>query len=185
MSKYLILIIFIFSFLGTNIESSGQSNYLEYHKEIIRCEELTSEYKFKNAIAHFDSLFSHYDFVFLRDCKLATTLSAFEQDAKSVTRFMRLGILNGWTLKNIKKNKMFRDFYHEPQWIEIQSEYDSLHKEYLKRLNASLRQQIHEMYKKDQKKDKKKKDKKAVLAYILPLQLHDSLLAQAISNPWS
>lgn len=152
MSKYLILIIFIFSLLGTNIKTSGQSSYLDYHKEIITCEEFITENKIHIAIAHFDSLFSHYNFVFLRDCKLAATISAFEQDKKSVSRFMRLGISNGWTLKSIKKNKLFRDFYHEPQWIEIQSEYDSLHKEYLKRLDASLRQQIHEMYKKDQKK---------------------------------
>ena len=108
--------------------------------------------KFKEAIDSLDSLFNHFEFVFLRDCKLATELSAFEQDSKSGFRFLRLGILHGWTLKGIKKNRKLSFLYRDPQWNNVESEYDSLHKRYLAKLNTPLRHQVHEMYKKDQKK---------------------------------
>lgn len=125
---------------------------MDYHKEVIRCEQLISESRFKEAVDGFDSLFNQYDFVFLRDCKLATELCVFENDLELGFRFMRLGISNGWTLKSIKKNKNLKICRDDPAWQSILSEYDSLHKRYLERLNYPLKDQVHEMYKKDQKK---------------------------------
>jgi len=125
---------------------------MDYHHEIIQCEQLIAAGKFKVAIAGFDSLFSRYDFVFLRDCKVATQLSAFEKDTNSVFMFMRLGIMNGWTLKSIEKNDKLSLFHDDPQWKTLLSEYDSMHNRYLEGLNVSLRNQVNEMYKIDQKK---------------------------------
>jgi len=152
MNKYLILIISIVGFLKPSAGAYGQANYLQYHKEIIKCEELIAEGKFKDAINSFDSIFDHFDFAFLRDYKLATELSAFEQDSKSSFRFMRLAILHGWTLKSIQKNRSLSYLHRDPQWINVESEYDSLHNIYWSQLDIPLRNQVHEMYKKDQKK---------------------------------
>jgi hypothetical protein len=38
------------------------------------------------------------------------------------------------------------------EWAKMVSEYDSLHKTYLSRLNPQIKEQVHEMFKKDQKK---------------------------------
>ena len=130
MNKYRILIISIVCFLKPSAGAYGQANYLQYHKEIIKCEELIAEGKFKDAINSFDSIFDHFDFAFLRDYKLATELSAFEQDSKSCFRFMRLAILHGWTLKSIQKNRSLSYLHRDPLWIIIESEYDSLHNIY-------------------------------------------------------
>jgi len=152
MNKYLILGIVILCFLCPNFSVYGQDNYMDYHTGIIKCEKLITASKFKEAIDSLDSLFNRFDFIFLRDCKVATELSAFEKDIKSGIRFMRLGILNGWTLKSIKKNDKFSLFNDDPHWKNLLSEYDSLHNRYLESLNVSLRNQVHEMFKKDQKK---------------------------------
>jgi hypothetical protein len=152
MNKYLILIFFILSLLCPIAKTNGQTNYLDYHKEIIRCEKLIAERKFGNAIMKFDSLFNHFEFVFLRDCKVAAQLSAFEQNSKSAFRFLRLGILNGWTLKSIENDEKLSFFREDSQWRDIQSEYDSLHSRYLKGINIPLKEQVHKMYKRDQKK---------------------------------
>lgn len=100
----------------------------------------------------YDSLFNHFEFVFLRDCKVATQLCAFEQNSRLGMRFLRLGVLNGWTLKSIDKDEKLSFFKEDSQWGDIQSNYDSLHSSYFKGINISLKQQVHEMYKKDQKK---------------------------------
>ncbi len=149
MNKYLLII--SIAFLTFNIEVPAQSNYMDYHKEVIKCEQLIVEGKFKDAIVNFDSLFDRFDFVFLRECQLATGLSVFEQDSKSAFRFLALGIKQGWSLKDINKNKNLRPLKNDPQWHKIVSEYDSIHKIYLSKLNSPLREEIREIYKNDQK----------------------------------
>jgi len=130
----------------------GQSNYLEYHKGITQCEELIAQLKFNQAISSFDSLFDQYDFVFLRDLKLAAELSAYQEDTASAFRFIRQGIIHGWTWKSIKKNDTFSSFQDYPQWTKMESDYSALRIGYLEHLNLPLKKEVHEMFKKDQKK---------------------------------
>lgn len=152
MNKYLILVLFTISIICPGFKIYGQINYLDYHNEIIKYEQLIAARKFKESIHGFDSLFNQFDFIFLRDFKLATELSAFEKDISSGFRFMRLGILNGWTLKDIEKNDKLSIFRDDPQWKSLLSEYDSLHNQYLIRINNELKDQVHDMFKNDQKK---------------------------------
>lgn len=152
MKVCLLLISTILSCTFPAFEVHGQTDYTDYHREILKCERLIAEHKFQDAISHFDSLFMHYDFVFLRDCQLATQLCAFEQKSKTGFRFLRKGIKQGWTLKQIKKNERLGFLHTHAEWPAIESAYDSLHALYLSRLNTSLREQVRSMYKKDQKK---------------------------------
>ena len=152
MHKYLIQSFFILSLLFPVALIYGQTSYLDYHKEIIKCEKLIAERRYEDAIMNFDSLFNHFEFVFLRDCQVAAQLCSFEQKSKSGMRFLRLGILNGWTLKSIDNDEMLSFLRKDTQWKNIQSDYDSLHNQYLERLNSPLKQQVHEMFKKDQSK---------------------------------
>lgn len=150
MNKY--LLISVICLLSTGSGTYGQANYLDYHKEVVKCEQFIAEHKFREAITHFDSLFNSFDFVFLRDIKLATQLSAFEKNHEYGFRFLKKGILNGWTLRDIEKNEKLDFFKDNAQWESLKSEYDSLHNLYLAGLNSSLREEVHKMFKKDQKK---------------------------------
>ena len=132
-------------------KAQGQPNYLDYHKEVIKCEQLIVEYKFKEAIRNFEVLFNRFDFVFLRDIRLATQLSIHEQAHESAYNFMRLGLARGWSLKGIKK-KGFLDPLDIELKERLESEEDVLHQQYLSGLNQAIRLEVREMLKKDQRK---------------------------------
>ena len=148
MSKYLsIFLCLAFS----TFQTYGQKSYLDYHNEVIKCEKLIVEQNFRQTINVFDSLFNQFDFVFLRDLKLATEISAFEQDENAAFRFLRRGIVQGWTWKSIKKNERLDILHQYSEWSNVETEYDSLHLRYLSKLNKPLRIKAQELYKKDQK----------------------------------
>ena len=148
----LTLTLILISFLLISTKSKAQENYLNYHSKVIECEQLIVEENYTSAIDIFDSLFEQYDFLFLRDIKVATELSAYKNDYRSGLKFTRLGIKAGWTLKSINKNEKVQSLKEYPEWSNIVSEYDSLHKIYLSKLNFRLEEQVHEMFKNDQKK---------------------------------
>ncbi|WBL41559.1 hypothetical protein PBT90_12425 [Algoriphagus halophytocola] len=150
--KKLSLTLILIGFLFASTKSKAQENYLNYHSKVIEYEKLIVEGKYTTAINLLDSLFKQFDFLFLRDVKVAAELSAFEKDYKSGLKFARLGIKAGWTLKSINKNGNLRSLRKQPEWTKLMSTYDSLHKIYLSRLNIQLKEQVHEMFKKDQKK---------------------------------
>jgi hypothetical protein len=151
MTKLFLVLFFIGSFWFST-KSNGQENYLDYHSKVIEGEQLIVEGKYATAIHLFDSLFKQFDFLFLRDVKVATELSAFENDYKSGLEFTRLGIKAGWTLKSINKNDNLRPIREQQEWAKITKAYDSLRKIYLSRLNFQVKELVHEMIKKDQKK---------------------------------
>ncbi len=148
MIKSVLLLFIILFFKCSGI---AQENYLGYHAKVTECEQLVVERNFAAAIVKLDALFNQFDFVFLRDIKMAAGLSAFVKDDESAFRFIRLGITAGWTLKSINKNDNLKYLTDDHQWTKLVSEYDSLRRIYLTRLNSQLREQVHEMFKKDQK----------------------------------
>ena len=147
-SKFLLT--FIFSFLIQFIWA--QENYLNYHQRVIESEILITSEKYPEAIEHLDQLFSDFSFAFLREIKLATELAAYENDLDHGFKFIRLGIQNGWSLKDIKKNKRFSLFLESEEWNHVISEFDSLHAVYESRIDNSYREKVQDMFKKDQKK---------------------------------
>lgn len=151
MTKFPVSIIFIGCLL-VFIKSNAQENYLNYHSKVIECEQLIVEGQYTSAINMFDSLFRKFDFIFLRDIKVATELSTVEKDYESGMDFIRLGIKAGWTLESINKNNNLRPLKGQREWAKIMSTYDYLHNIYLSRLNSQVKDQVHEMFKKDQKK---------------------------------
>jgi hypothetical protein len=151
MVKYSLSIVLL-GCLFISSKSTEKKDYLNYHSKIIECEQLIVDGKSNAAIQMFDSLFIRYDFLFLRDIKVATELSAYEKDYKSSLKFLRLGIKTGWTLKSINKSDNLKSLKEHSEWVKIVSEYDSLHKIFLSRLNFQVKEQVHEMFKKDQKK---------------------------------
>jgi len=150
MNKSLLLILFMLGGLTSIHNTYGQQNYLEYHREVIKCEQLIVDRQYKEAIANFELLFERFDFVFLREIKVVAQLCAFEMELDSGMKYLRMGISNGWTLKSIKKE--ISTYQDAVGWKKLQSEYKTLHQTYLDGLNISLKEEVHEMYKKDQKK---------------------------------
>lgn len=152
MNKFLILLATYFSLVSISFTTYGKGSYIDYHKEIVNCEELIVKNKFAVAINKFDSLFTEFQFVFLRDIKVATQICAREKNINSGFRFIRLGISNGWALEDIMKSDELSLFHEDPEWEKVLSEYDSLYSQYSARLNIDISDQVIEMFKNDQKK---------------------------------
>ncbi|WP_159092085.1 hypothetical protein [Aquimarina sp. Aq107] len=151
MTKFSLSII-LMCYLLVSIKSYAQKNYLNYHSKVIECEQLIVEGKYTSATNMFDSLFKEFDFLFLRDIKIATELSIFQKDYKSALKFIKLGFKYGWTIESINKNDRLQFLKEQQEWPQIIAAYDSIHKIYSSRLNLQLKEQVYEMFKKDQKK---------------------------------
>ena len=145
------MVIASITFLKFNTEVVESPNYMDYHQEVIRCEALIAEKKIEDARHRLDTLFSRFDFVFLREYKLATALSIHSQDYASAFRFLRLGMLHGWTIGSIKKDKNVEPLKKDIRWKELLADYDSLHKIYWSTLNIPLREEAQAILKADQK----------------------------------
>ena len=127
-------------------------DYLKYHVQINEVEILLSQEAFEDALIAYEQIFEIYDFVFLRDYKVAAQLALYLDDRKIALDLLRKGIAAGWELKNIKKNNFLKPLQEDPEWSAIEQSYSNLHSQYGTRIDWDLREIVHLMFKKDQKK---------------------------------
>lgn len=146
----LTLILCFVSFL--NEPPTEQPNYLDYHRDVIKTEQLIIEHRYKEALSELNNVFNSYDFIFLRDYKVAAQLAVFIGDEKAALNYLQLAISKGWELKDIKKNSIMKPIFNNPDWEIIEANYDSTRNNYLQSIDEGLRLQVHEMFKRDQKK---------------------------------
>lgn len=125
--------------------------YETYHRQIIKAEEWIADEKYAEAITALEAFFGDYNFVFLRDYKVATQLAFFTNQEQKAFEFLKQGLANGLTLKEIKKNKWLKLAQDKSAWKTLKSQYPTLHEQYLKRLDQNLRTEVKNMFKDDQK----------------------------------
>lgn len=152
MPKLLILFCFLSIFSSVNISTIEKKNYDFYHQEVIKAERFISLENYAEALNIYEALFKTYDFIFLREYQVATQLAFHSGDTEKTNRFLKLGILAGWEMKSIKKNKYLSVFLKGEAWKSIDKEYSHLRKQYESKLNQNIREQVKKMYAKDQKK---------------------------------
>jgi hypothetical protein len=150
--KFILVTILYF---GTffKLKAQKQTDYTTYHQDIIRAEELIIDGKYSDALQIFEEIFAKYDYIFLKEYKVAAQLALFTKDETKAFKFIKKGISDGWTLDEITGDKFFKPLQKEKEWETIQSQYDTLRSKYNKRINQLLSAEIHEMFKRDQRLD--------------------------------
>ncbi|HEY2722045.1 MAG TPA: hypothetical protein VGI82_09995 [Chitinophagaceae bacterium] len=150
--KFILVTILAF---GTffKLTAQKQTDYKNYHRDIIHAEELITDEKYSDALQIFEEVFDKYNYIFSKDYKVAAQLALFTKDEAKAFKFIKLGILDGWTLDEITGDKFFKRLQNEKEWETIKSQYDTLRSEYNKRINQQLGAEIHEMFKRDQRLD--------------------------------
>jgi len=143
---FAIIISGIFSLFAQN-----KPNYKNYYKNILKVEELIIENNYSDALTTLEKVFDSYDFIFLRDYKVAAQLALYLGNEGKALNYIKLGVLSGWTLKSIKKNRFLKPLRKSNGWNTFESQYDSLRTNYLGQLNKALRVEVNTMFKKDQK----------------------------------
>lgn len=132
--------------------ASADEDYLEYHRQITGAESLIAEERYKEALNIYEDVFSSFDFIFVRDYKVATQLAWYLEEKKLAFDYLTDAIKAGWTLKDIKSNDFLKPMRMEAEWEKVKSDYTRLRAIYISRLNQPLRESVHEMSRQDQKK---------------------------------
>ncbi|MEB2778732.1 hypothetical protein SYJ56_25715 [Algoriphagus sp. D3-2-R+10] len=130
--------------------ATREPSFIKYHQQIIKAETLLSVEKFKEALAEYEKIVESYDFVFLRDYKIASQLALYIGDEEKALYYIQKGISSGWDLKELKTNKFLKPLHRLEHWKSLELDYKNLHGEYLKRLNLSVKDQVQTMFKRDQ-----------------------------------
>ena len=103
-------------------------------------------------MVRYEQIFTLYDFVFLRDYKVASQLAFYQGDRTKACNYLKEGIAAGWELKALRKNKFLKSLQNDPGWLAIEQSYNNLHGQYETRINRDLREKVNNMFRKDQKK---------------------------------
>jgi hypothetical protein len=127
-------------------------DYLTYHRQVMSAEKLISSENFIGALKVYNELFSDFDFVFLRDYKIATQLALFLNNNELSFEFLRRGASAGWEMKEIRKTRSLKKLQELPEWQDFENEYPGLYADYESSLNSELRSRVRKMFSKDQKK---------------------------------
>jgi hypothetical protein len=151
-SKCRLTYCFIFLLVCTLFYPQESKSYAKYHQLINEAETLASELSFIEALNQYDQVFKHYDFVFVRDYKVAAQLALAINDINKAFLYLEKSIGAGWTLRSIKKNKYLSLLRKKPQWWALKKSYPELRASYLTGIDLDLRKKVHLMFKKDQRK---------------------------------
>ncbi|MCK5441425.1 MAG: hypothetical protein KAJ23_06015 [Maribacter sp.] len=133
------------------LNAQNSTDYSEYLKTVLSIEELIIKENHQEAMDRMEEISSSYEFVFLKDYKIATQLAVHLRDFEKAFEYLKLGVSNGWTLKEIKKETFLKPLTFMGEWNGIKTEYNSLRSEYRNRIKLDLREAVQSMYKKDQK----------------------------------
>ncbi len=150
-NKSLILSLYLFSLACIQISAQEKNNYTAYHRIVLVAEEYMATEQYDKALNQLNTIFETYDFVFLKDCKVATQLAIHLGNTKKAFYFLEKGMLSGWTLKAIKKDKFLAPLKASKEWDGFVQKYPALHSIYQQKLDLELRETTKLMYKKDQK----------------------------------
>lgn len=152
MAKILILFHFLSIFSSPVINTREHQDYEFYHQQVIKAETLIASENYTEALFLYEQLISDYDFIFLREYQIASQLALYTKNIQKSLEYVKQGILSGWEIKSIKKNKYLTPLFKDEAWRSIEKEYPNLHSQYESKLNQNIRQQVNKMYAKDQKK---------------------------------
>lgn len=132
------------------LQAKEEQDYRKYHQQITETERLICDEKFEVALNLLEQVFNYYDFVFLKDYKIAAQLAFYLDQKEKALHFIREGIAAGWELKTIKKNGFLTQHLDEPDWKVIEKLYPDLRSEYLARIDHFIREKVQTMFKNDQ-----------------------------------
>ena len=150
MTKKLLLSYTVYLLVITFSLGQSKNDYTTYHQSVLDIEQEIIAEKYSDALLMYEQLFETYDFIFLRDYKIASQLAAYTENKEKTLAYIELGIQGGWTLKSIKKHTLLKKYLSKEDWKIIKKKYPSLVAIYEHKLNKEVQVQVKKMSAKDQ-----------------------------------
>ncbi|MEM9545541.1 MAG: hypothetical protein AAGA77_06185 [Bacteroidota bacterium] len=148
----LLLSIFISLFyVACKSDTVPSNDYSFYHQQTTNAETWISQEEYQKALSVYDDLIAQYDFVFLREYKIAAQLSLYIGEEEKAITYLKKGIANGWKLQSLKKDDFIANRLSASQWQNLEEENSTLHSRFLQRIDLTLKALVKSMIDADQK----------------------------------
>lgn len=148
---FLILLFALHALVACKNGQDKELDYNNYHATIIVAEELISQEKYQDALIQYEKLFNDYDFIFLRDYKIASQLSFLIGDKAKGMNFLNKAISDGWELNHLKEQKFLSKHLLASDWKVIENQYENFYNQFLNRIDSNVKTMVQTMIEKDQK----------------------------------
>lgn len=142
---------FLIFCLSFNAFAFQKTNYTDYHKAVLVVEEYITTEDYKQALSEIETIISSYDFVFLKEYKIAAQLALKVEDKPKAFQLLEKSIAAGWSLKQIKKERFLKPLTTSNHWASLVKKNLAMNQSYENKLNLDLQEVTKAMYKKDQK----------------------------------
>jgi len=106
---------------------------------------------FSSALNAYRTAFEKYEYPFARDCYNAIELSAISKDTTNFEYFLQKAVSRGIRIKDIENSGVVDEYLDKVFYTNVKKNEDSLMNLYSSRINWSLREEINQMFSKDQK----------------------------------
>ncbi|MEP2056450.1 MAG: hypothetical protein ABJJ05_01500 [Maribacter litoralis] len=147
----IILLIFLYTLTACEYSEKKTTDYNKYHSEIIIAEKLISQNKYEDALTQYEKLFTEYDFIFLREYKVASQISLLIGEKEKGLKYIKKAISNGWELNHLKEQKFINKNLLDSDWETIEKQYEKLQNQFLNRIDSTLKNRVRSLFEKDQK----------------------------------
>lgn len=151
MRHLILLLSLVYTLISCQNSVEKDVDYTKYHAEIILVEALISQEKYKEALLGYEQLFKQYDYVFLRDYKIASQISFVIGDHEKGMYYIKKAIANGWELSSLKQQKFLSENLLDAHWANIELQYNELRNQYLTAMDSTLTNSVRAMFEEDQK----------------------------------
>ncbi|MCI5084066.1 MAG: hypothetical protein MRY78_20370, partial [Saprospiraceae bacterium] len=125
-------------------------HYQYYHDKVLEIEKMIIEEAYLPALNAYEDLFEEYDFVFVRDYKIATQIAWTVNDTTKTVELMEAAIKAGWKMKSIRKNECLKSFRDSDHWQKIKANYKELRRFHESKIDQKLKKELKKRIKKDQ-----------------------------------
>lgn len=147
MKKSLSFLIFLISL--TSVPAQSKKEYDAYYAQIMQIESEIANERFEVALQSYWELFQSYPYVFASDAFNASQLAAMGNDAHAFDYVLQCG------KSGADKDKLLRNYYLKKLYaqdsVAFNLYYNKGFKEYMKRVDYSLRKEFKERYELEQK----------------------------------
>ncbi|MBA3829846.1 MAG: hypothetical protein H0X33_12980 [Taibaiella sp.] len=148
--KHSTFIIILLILCGKN-DSFSQINYINYHKEVIKAEDLFLQGQINSSLKYYTDIFKRFEKPFAKDCYIALQLACMQNDTNKATFFFKKSFESGINWSSLKFSSYIytllkNNFSYSEKISQL---YKTGREKYLKNINWSLRDSIINLLKKD------------------------------------